>query len=80
MDPLRENTVMSLKHDYFLLSHSSLSHCFRDDAFLMATYLINRLPTTPLGISPFENLFNKSPDFSVMKVFGCACYPYLSFF
>lgn len=43
----------------------------------MATYLINRLPTAPLSISPFEKLFHQAPDFSIIKIFGCTCYPYL---
>ena len=61
-----------------LLSHSSVPLKHWDDAFLMATYLLNRLPTQPLGsLSPFEQLFGKAPDYSLLRIFGCACYPFL---
>ena len=43
----------------------------------MATYLINRLPTTLLGISPLEKLYNHTPNFSSLKLFGYACFPFL---
>ena len=44
---------------------------------MMATYLINRLPTSPLNTTPLHKLFARDPDFSLMRVFGCACYPFL---
>lgn len=45
---------------------------------MAATYLINRTPYKLLNyVSPFEVLFNKTPNYSFLKVFGCACYPYL---
>ena len=48
------------------------------NAFHTTTFLINRLPTPILdNKSPFEKLFNKMPDYSVMRVFRCACFPYL---
>lgn len=41
--------------------------------------LINKLPTSALkeASSPHHTLFNKIPDYSTPKVFGCSCFPYL---
>lgn len=49
------------------------------DAFLAAIFLINLLPTSVHDkmISPYEKLHLKQPDYIVLRVFGCACYPYL---
>ncbi|KAE8656940.1 hypothetical protein F3Y22_tig00116997pilonHSYRG00655 [Hibiscus syriacus] len=41
-------------------------------------YLINRLPSKVLNnVSPFEKLFNKKPDHTTMRVFGCRCFRHL---
>lgn len=48
------------------------------DAFETETYIINRLPTTTLHHHcPFTLLFKTQPQFLELKVFGCACFPYL---
>jgi hypothetical protein len=61
-----------------LLAHSHLPHSYWEEAFTTATYLINRLPTPVLqNRSPFETLFQKSPDYTFLRVFGCACWPCL---
>ena len=49
-----------------------------EDAFTTAIFLINRLPTPILNnLSPSEMLYNRVPDFSFLRVFGCACWPNL---
>jgi histone deacetylase 1/2 len=79
----QQNGSVERKHRHIvemglsLLSHSHVPHTYWDNAFLMATYLINRLPTSPLGMSPLEKLYNHVPDFSSLKIFGCACFPFL---
>ena len=48
------------------------------EAFDSAIYLLNRLPTHVLNhISPFESFYKQKPDYQFLKVFGCACFPYL---
>ena len=61
-----------------LLSHSKLPQQFWEDAFLMTTYIINRLPTPILNQkSPYKIVYHHTPDYHFLKVFGCACWPYL---
>ena len=61
-----------------LLATASLPTSFWDEAFTSAAYLINRLPSlTTNSKSPYELLFHHKPDYSSLRVFGCACYPNL---
>lgn len=61
-----------------LLAHSSLPLSFWPYAFQSATYLINRLPTPILnGKSPYHMLYKSMPDYKLLRVFGCACFPFL---
>ncbi|KAJ4711692.1 Retrovirus-related Pol polyprotein from transposon TNT 1-94 [Melia azedarach] len=61
-----------------LLAQASMPLKFWWEAFNTATFLINRISTPVLrNISPFEALFHTKPDFSMIKTFGCECYPFL---
>jgi hypothetical protein len=61
-----------------LLAHAHVPLKFWDDAFLNATYLINRMPTRVIdNSSPLERLFHTKPNYSLLRVFGCACWPHL---
>nr|KYP51497.1 Retrovirus-related Pol polyprotein from transposon TNT 1-94 [Cajanus cajan] len=61
-----------------MLHHSALPLKFWDHAFLTATYLINRLPSSSVGFqSPYKLIHNKDPDYAFLKVFGCSCFPLL---
>nr|BAM42649.1 Polyprotein [Arabidopsis thaliana] len=61
-----------------LLSHASVPKTYWPYAFSVAVYLINRLPTPLLQLqSPFQKLFGQPPNYEKLKVFGCACYPWL---
>ena len=61
-----------------LLPQAQLPFKFWFDAFVSAVFLINCLPTPLLNHkSPFECLFHKPPDYTSLRVFGCACYPFL---
>jgi hypothetical protein len=51
---------------------------FWDEAFLAATYLINRVPSKVIdNTTPLERLFHQKPDYSFLQTFGCACWPHL---
>lgn len=80
----QQNGAAERKHRHIvetglaLLAHASMPLKFWDEAFLTATFLINRLPTRVIdNKSPLERLFNISPDYSTLRVFGCACWPHL---
>ncbi|KAI3766125.1 hypothetical protein L2E82_16175 [Cichorium intybus] len=48
------------------------------DAFSSAAYIINRLPTKLLANkSPFELLFQTTPNYEMFRTYGCLVYPYL---
>ncbi|KAM1717162.1 hypothetical protein ACFX11_025037 [Malus domestica] len=59
-----------------LLTVSHVPHIYWDHAFATAVYLINRMPTTSKA-SPWELLFNRSPSYHTLKIFGCSCFPWL---
>jgi histone deacetylase 1/2 len=57
-----------------LLAHAHMPLKFWSEAFLTAAYLINRLPTRVIdNTCPLERLFHQSPNYSMLRVFGCAC-------
>jgi len=61
-----------------LLAHCGLSNRYWVDAFLTSVYIINRLPTLVLDhSSPYEKLFQRHPNYSLLRVFGCKCFPLL---
>lgn len=80
----QQNGAAKRKHRHIievglsLLSHASMPLKFWDEAFLAATYLINRTPSKIINFStPLERLFNETPDYSMLRTFGCACWPNL---
>lgn len=61
-----------------MLAHATMPLSYWNDAFSSAVYLINRLPSAPLGmISPYEKLFHEQPSYQFLRVFGCLCFPNL---
>jgi histone deacetylase 1/2 len=61
-----------------LLAHASMPLKFWDEAFSTVVYLINRLPSKVIASqSPFERLFKQKPDYTFLRIFGCAVWPNL---
>lgn len=61
-----------------LLAHAGMPIKFWDEAFLTATYLINRMPTRVIdNLCPLERLFQAPPNYTMLRIFGCACWPHL---
>lgn len=59
------------------MSHASLPSLYWDEIFSSIVYLINRLPSpSHSGKIPYTELFNKSPDYSLLRVLGCLCFPH----
>jgi histone deacetylase 1/2 len=61
-----------------ILASACMPLKFWDEAFVTAVFLINRTPSKVIHFStPFERLYNQQPDYSSLRVFGCACWPNL---
>jgi histone deacetylase 1/2 len=61
-----------------LLAYASMPLKYWDEAFNTAVYLINRLPSKVIqSQTPMERLFGSSGDYSLLRIFGCACWPNL---
>jgi histone deacetylase 1/2 len=80
----QQNGIAERKHRHLvetglaLLAHSSLPLHYWDEAFLMACYLINRMPTPVLNKeTPLFRLLQVQPNYSFLRIFGCACWPSL---
>ncbi|GJS23513.1 ribonuclease H-like domain-containing protein [Tanacetum coccineum] len=61
-----------------LLFQANLPPTFWVEALNMATHLLNILPSTAITNEiPYTRLFGKQPDYSLLRTFGCLCYPHL---
>lgn len=79
-----QNGIVERKHRHIvetslaLLAQSTLPLKFWDHAFVTTSYLINRLPSLTLhNHSPYYKLLNKTSDYTCLRVFGYACFPFL---
>jgi hypothetical protein len=80
----QQNGVTEQKHRHIvemelsLLATASMPLKFWDQAFLVATHLINHTPTNILDYdTPLHRLLGATPDYTNLCVFGCACWPNL---
>ena len=68
-----ENIVTFLMLSAPLLISASLPERFWGEAALTAVHTIYRIPSpTTHNKSPFELLYGQTPDYSSLRVFGCA--------
>lgn len=75
-DTQQQNGVAQRKHRHVIeLARITLTESMLLGSIITA-YIINRLSTPVFkGVSPFEKLFSKSPDYSFLRVFRCECFP-----
>jgi histone deacetylase 1/2 len=80
----QQNGLAERKHRHIvetgltLLAQAQMPLRFWDEAFNTACYLINRMPSrTTDQDTPLHRLLKTHPDYSRMRVFGCACWPNL---
>ncbi|KAJ4817812.1 hypothetical protein LUZ62_030378 [Rhynchospora pubera] len=77
----QQNGVSERKHRHIIelalatMSNANLPTTFWDEIFSSIVYVINRLPSHNSTI-PYTTLFNKQPNYSFLRVLGCACFPY----
>ncbi|KAJ9548514.1 hypothetical protein OSB04_021057 [Centaurea solstitialis] len=61
-----------------LMAQAHIPQRFWHFAFETAVYLINRMPSRISNKrSPYQHLFNRVPDYTFLRVFGCLCFPHL---
>jgi hypothetical protein len=80
-----QNGVAERKHRHLLetthamMIASSLPPHFWAKAVSTSVYLINIQPSAALqGGIPLERLSGRSPDYSMLRLFGCVCYVLLA--
>lgn len=61
-----------------LLGNASMPLKYWDHAFLTSTCLINLLPRKVINYDvPVTRLLHETPDYTSLRVYGCACWPNL---
>lgn len=80
-DTPQQNGVVERKHKHLmetaraLFFQSNLPSKYWGDCVQCAAFLINRMPVKHLNnITPYEKLFQKKPDYTYLRCFGCLCF------
>ncbi|GJT82442.1 ribonuclease H-like domain-containing protein [Tanacetum coccineum] len=61
-----------------LLFQANLPPTFWVEALNMAIQLLNILPSTAIANDiPYTRLYGKDPNYTLLRIFGCLCYPHL---
>ena len=69
---------MVFQREYIGILQKLVCPCYQCYAISIASFFINRLPSSILGlISPWEKVNHMSPFLTAFRTFGSACYPYL---
>jgi hypothetical protein len=75
----QENGSAERKHRHIvevglsLLANASMPLKFWNEAFIAATYLINRIPSKVIQHqTPLEKLYQIQSSYSLLRIFGCA--------
>lgn len=72
----REKTGHIIETAITLMQQAQLPITFWLEAITTALYLINRLPNSSIDFQvPFHVLYNKAPDYHLLKTFYCCCFP-----
>jgi hypothetical protein len=59
-----------------LLIHASMPPAYWAEALAVATYLMNRQPSSAINHElPYYRLHGSPPAYAHLRVFGCLCYP-----
>jgi transposase InsO family protein len=63
-----------------MIAHAGLPNSYWAEAIATAAYVRNRMPTAVFsgGITPYERWYQRKPNVSHLKVFGCIAYAYVS--
>jgi hypothetical protein len=60
-----------------LMIHACIQAYCWEDAVLHANYIRNRVWTRVLSVTPYEKFWNKKPDLSRLRPFGCLVYVFI---
>lgn len=78
-----QNEYVDRKHRHVikisltLLAQANILLKFWDHVCLIASYLINKMPTHSLAMQfPYCLIYHLIHDYKFLKAFGCACYPH----
>ncbi|KAJ4777852.1 polyprotein [Rhynchospora pubera] len=75
----QQNGSAERKHRHIIelslatMSYASIPSTYWDEIFSSIVFLINRLPSNKS--IPFTTLFKKDPDYSLLRILGCLCFP-----
>ncbi|MCP4486859.1 MAG: transposase family protein, partial [Gammaproteobacteria bacterium] len=61
-----------------MLCHAQHSKGMWAEAVSYSAYLLNRLPTSSTGISPYKKWYGHDPDLTNVKVWGCLGYAHVA--